>query len=161
MTDHLATADAVLVFSGDVDYARTLEAARLYHAGYVRYLAFSGRGGPGDSAQSMAQVAEQHGVPPQGILMEKRATSTYENVLFVRPLLAQHRVRRLILIASWYQQRRAYLVARHLLLGIVLINDPAWAPYWRPHGWWRDAMTRHIVLDEYVKLAGYLMLGRL
>ena len=159
--DRLAGSDAALVFSGDVDYVRTREAARLYRARYVRYLVFSGHGGPGDSAQSMAQVALQHGVPSRAMLMEGRATSTYENVLFVRGLLARRHVRRLILVASWYQQRRAYLVARSLLPGMVLINDPAWAPYWRAHGWWRDAVTRQIVLDEYAKLAGYLMLGRL
>ncbi len=159
--DRLAVADAALVFSGDPYYERTLEAARLYRAGYARYLVLSGRGGPGDSAQSMAEVALQDGVPPSALLMEVNATSTYENVLFVRGLIARHGVHRLILVTSPYHQRRAYLVARHLLPGIALINHPVRSPYWHPHGWWRDPALRGVVLDEYLKLAGYLLLGRI
>lgn len=159
--DGLVAADAALVFSGDPYYARTLEAARLYRAGYARYLVFSGRGGSGDSAQSMAEVALRQGVPPSALLMEREATSTYENVLFVRGLLARHDVHTLILVTSPYHQRRAYLVARHLLPGITLINHPIIAGYWHAHGWWRHPALRRVVLDEYLKIAGYLLLGRI
>jgi len=159
--DRLAPADAALVFSGDPNYERTLEAARLYRAGYARYLVFSGRGGPGDSAESMAQVALQQGVPSSALLMEREATSTYENVLFTRGLLARHGVHTLILVTSPYHQRRAYLVARHLLPRVTLINHPVHAWYWRPHGWWREPKLRAVVLDEDLKLAGYLLLGHI
>ncbi len=159
--DRLEVADAALVFSGDPGYERTQEAARLYRAGYAKYLVFSGRGGPGDSAESMAAVAMQHGVPERALLQEDKASSTYENVLFVRPLLAAHNIRRLILVTSPYHQRRAYLVARQVFPGIILINHPAPMPYWGPRGWWRDAASRRVVLNEYVKIAGYLLLGRI
>jgi uncharacterized SAM-binding protein YcdF (DUF218 family) len=159
--DRLEVADAALVFSGDPGYERTLEAARLYRAGYVKYLVFSGRGGPGDSAKSMAAVAMQQSVPARAVLQEDKAISTYENVLFVRPLLAGHNIRRLILVTSPYHQRRAYLVARQVLPGIILINHPASTSYWGPRGWWRDAASRRVVFNEYVKIAGYLFLGRI
>lgn len=159
--DALQRADAILVFSGDPDYVRTLEAVRLYRLGYAPYLVFSGRGGPGDSAESMAGVARAHGVPDRAIFLEGQATSTYENVLFVRELLARHRVGKLILVTSPYHQRRAYLVARHLLRGVVLINHAEQRSHWDPRGWWHVRGTRAIVVREYAKLAGYLMLGRI
>jgi uncharacterized SAM-binding protein YcdF (DUF218 family) len=159
--DRLAPADAALVFSGDPNYARTLEAVRLYRAGYVRYLVFSGAGGPGDSAASMARVALRNRVPPAALLLDGRARSTYQNVLFVRGLLTRHHVHTLILVTTPYHQRRAYLVARHLLPTVVLINRPIQAWYWRPHGWWRDPPLRNAVVDEYMKIAGYLLLGRI
>jgi uncharacterized SAM-binding protein YcdF (DUF218 family) len=155
--DRLHAADAILVFSGDPDYERTLEATRVYHLGYARYLVFSGRGGPGDSAQSMAEVARLHGVPDAAILLEEQATSTYENVLFVRALLAQYHVHRLILVTSPYHQRRAYLVARHVLRQVTLINHPVRQSRWSAQGWWRDPAERDIVLSEYAKLAGYFL----
>ena len=159
--DPLRVADAILVFSGDPDYERTLEAVHLYHLGLARYLVFSGRGGPGDSAQSMAAVARRHGVPDEAILLEGQATSTYQNVLFVRDLLAEHHVRTLILVTSPYHQRRAYLVARNLLPRVVLINHAARRSHWSPQGWWRSPAARTVVVREYVKLAGYLVLGRI
>lgn len=159
--DRLQPADAILVFSGDPDYERTLEATRVYRLGYARYLVFSGRGGPGDSAQSMAQVARRHGVPDRAILLEDQATSTYENVLFVRALLAQHQVHRLILVTSPYHQRRACLVARHLLRQVTLINHPAPESHWRTQGWWRDPGERDVILSEYAKLAGYFLMGHI
>jgi uncharacterized SAM-binding protein YcdF (DUF218 family) len=158
--DRLEGADAMLVFNGDPNYERTLEAVRLYRAGYARYIVFSGRGGPGDSAQSMAQVATQNGVPPQALLLEEEATSTYEDVLFVRRLVIENHVRRLILVTSPYHQLRAYLVARHLLPGLVLINHPAPSRLWSAHTWWQYPKMRHVVLNEYMKLAGYLLMRR-
>lgn len=159
--DRLHVADAILVFSGDPDYERTLEGAHLYHLGYAHYLVFSGRGGPGDSAQSMAAVARLHGVPDQAILLEGRAVSTYQNVLFVRDLLAGHHVRTLILVTSPYHQRRAYLVARHVLPHVVLINHAVPQSHRNPQGWWREPGARAAVVREYMKLAGYLVLGRI
>lgn len=159
--DHLEHADAILVFSGDPYYERTLEAARLYRLGYASYLVLSGRGGPGDSGRSMAAVARLHGVPDQAMLLEEQAASTYENVLFVRELLARHRVRTLILVTSPYHQRRAYLVARHVLRGVVLINHAVPQSYWSPQEWWRDPAARATLVHEYAKLAGYFILRRI
>jgi uncharacterized SAM-binding protein YcdF (DUF218 family) len=159
--DDLQVADAILVFSGDPDYERTLEAVHLYHLGYGRYLVFSGRGGPGDSAQSMAAVARLHGVPDQAILEDGRATNTYQNVLFVRELLARVHVRKLILVTSAYHQRRAYLVAHHVLRDVVLINHAAAQSRRTPREWWRDPAARATVAREYMKLAGYLVMGRI
>lgn len=159
--DRLMPADAALVFSGDPSYQRTLEAARLYHWGFVRYIVLSGRGVGGDSADNMAAVAVQDGVPPDALVVERHATNTFENVVYVRWLLVEHRIHRLILITSPQHQRRAYLVARRFLPGIVLINHPIRAREWRPQGWWENSMLRRAVLNEYIKLAGYLVLGRI
>lgn len=159
--DQMQRADAILVFSGDPDYERTLEATRLFHLGYATFLVFSGRGGPGDSAESMAEVARGHGVPERAILLEGQATNTYENVLFVREILSRHQVRRLVLVTSPYHQRRAYLVARHVLPEVVLINHAVPQSHWDPQGWWRHPAARKALVREYVKLAGYLVLGRI
>jgi len=159
--DPLVAADGALVFSGDPYYARTEEAVRLYRTGYVRFLVFSGAGGPGDSAASMATIALSEGVPPGALLLDSRARSTYENVLFARWLLARHDIHTLILVTTPYHQRRAYLVARHLLSGMVLINHPIQTWYWRPRSWWQSPALRAAILGEYLKIAGYLLLGRI
>jgi uncharacterized SAM-binding protein YcdF (DUF218 family) len=160
-SDPLRRADAVLVFSGDPEYERTLEAVRVYRAGYAPYLVFSGQGGPGDSAQSMAEVAHRSGVPGSAILLEPRARSTYENVAFVRDLLARHHVRTLILVTSPYHERRAYLVARHVLRDVALVNHPVPHSSWSPEGWWWTPGGRQTVVDEYAKLGAYFVTGRL
>ena len=161
LNEPLRRADAVLVFSGDPEYERTLEAVRVYRAGYAPYLVFSGQGGPGDSAESMAEVARRSGVPGSAILVEPRARSTYENVAFVRDLLARHQVKTLILVTSPYHERRAYLVARHVLHDVALVNHPVPQSSWSPQGWWWTPGGREAVVREYAKLGAYLVMGRL
>lgn len=93
-------ADCALVFGAavhGVDRAgpgirrRVWEAAELYATGNVNRLIMSG--GQGDSFQEseaavMKELAIEYGVAAEDIAIEEQATSTIENLVYARPLVA-------------------------------------------------------------------------
>jgi uncharacterized SAM-binding protein YcdF (DUF218 family) len=152
--------DAALVLAGDPDYERTRSAARLVRSGEARLLILTGgEPGPGDSAESLRQVALGLGVPPDAIRMEQVSRSTHESMLAVQPILEQEGIRTLALVTSPYHQRRALWAARRTLRGVLIVNRPADPSSWRPAGWWKTRWNRRIVLGEYAKLAYYILRG--
>jgi uncharacterized SAM-binding protein YcdF (DUF218 family) len=154
------TADAALVLAGDPDYERTKSAARLVLSGQARLLILTGgEPGPGDSAESLRQVALGLGVPPEAIRMEQVSRSTHESMLAVRPILEQEGIRTLAVVTSPYHQRRAAWAARRTLGGIEIVSRPADPAGWRPAGWWKTRWNRRIVVGEYLKLAYYILRG--
>jgi len=153
-------ADAALVLAGDPDYERTKSGARLWPSGEVRLLILAGgEPGPGDSAQSLREVALGLGVPPEAIRMEQVSHSTHESMLAVRPILEQEGVRSLAVVTSPYHQRRAVWAARRTLRGVEIVSRPAEPAVWQPTGWWKTRWNRRIVLGEYLKLAYYILRG--
>jgi uncharacterized SAM-binding protein YcdF (DUF218 family) len=153
-------ADAALVLAGDPDYERTKAGARLVLAGEARLLIVTGgEPGPGDSAESLREVALGLGVPPEAIRMEQVSRSTHESLVAVRPILEHENVRSLVIVTSPYHQRRALWAARRTLTGIEILSRPADPSSWRPAGWWKSPWNRHIVLGEYLKLAYYILRG--
>jgi uncharacterized SAM-binding protein YcdF (DUF218 family) len=152
--------DAVLVLAGDPDYERTRTAVGLVRAGEARLLILTGgEPGPGDSAESLRQVALDLGVPPEVIRMEQVSRSTHESMLAVRPILQEEGVRTLAVVTSPYHQRRAAWTARRALPGIEIVSRPADPSFWRPAGWWKTRFSRRIVVGEYAKLAYYMLRG--
>lgn len=104
---------------------RDLGAARvavdLYHRGMFPLLVFTGARTPRSAdrfprgeAVAYREYAVAAGVPPEAVLLEDRATNTYENIVFSRRLLADHgvRPRSVLLVSRPYQQRRAYATCR-------------------------------------------------
>jgi len=158
--DPLRPADAVLVLAGDPSYERTSSGARLVLAGDVRLLIVTGgEPGPGDSAESLRDVALGLGVPPEAIRMEQVSRSTHESLVAVRPILERENVRRLVLVTSPYHQRRALWAARRTLTGVEIVSRPADPSSWQPAGWWKSRSNRRIVVGEYLKLAYYILRG--
>ena len=142
--------DAALVLAGDPDYERTKSGARLVLSGEARLLILTGgEPGPGDSAESLRQVALGLGVPPEAIRMEQVSRSTHESMLAVKPILEQEGVRTLAVVTSPYHQRRAVWAARRTLPGVEIVSRPADPASWRPAGWWKTRWNRRIVLGEY------------
>jgi uncharacterized SAM-binding protein YcdF (DUF218 family) len=87
-------ADLALVFGYHVPAgaaARARQAARLYLAGAVPRLLFTGGAPhePGREAESvrMARVALEAGVPASAILIEPDSDNTFQNVIFSREML--------------------------------------------------------------------------
>jgi uncharacterized SAM-binding protein YcdF (DUF218 family) len=153
-------ADAALVLAGDPDYERTRTGARLLLDGRVHLLILTGgEPGPGDSAESLRAVAIHLGVPPERIRMEQVSRSTHGSMVAIRPILRDEGIRSLVVVTSPYHQRRAVWTARRALKGIEIISQPAEPSGWRPEGWWKTAWSRRIVLDEYAKLAYYVLRG--
>ncbi len=153
-------ADAVIVLAGDPDYERTKTGARLVLDGQAPLLVLTGgEPGPGDSAQSLGDVALRAGVPAAQIRLERVSHNTHESLEAVRTILEQEGVRRAIVVTSPYHQRRATWAARRCLHGIEILSQPAEPSAWKPEGWWKTARGRSIVLDEYAKLVYYVLRG--
>jgi uncharacterized SAM-binding protein YcdF (DUF218 family) len=152
--------DAALVLAGDPDYERTRSAARLVLSGEARLLILTGgEPGPGDSAESLRQVALGLGVPPEAIRMEQVSRSTHESMVAVRPILEHEGIRTLAVVTSPYHQRRAVWAARRTLRGVEIVSRPADPAGWRPSGWWKTRWNQRIVVSEYLKLTYYILRG--
>lgn len=161
LEDALEPADAALVMTGDLEFARTKAAARLVREGTARLLVLTG-GEPwgGDSAESLRAVALKEGVAAERIRFENRSRDTRESLLNVAPILRQEGVRTLILVTSPSHQRRAFLAARRALPGVRILNRPVRKDLWPPAGrWWRSPGVRAIVLREHAKLVYYGLRG--
>jgi uncharacterized SAM-binding protein YcdF (DUF218 family) len=126
----------------------------------VRLLVLTGgEPGPGDSAESLREVALRLGVPAEAIRMEQVSRSTRGSMLAVRDLLEREGVRALAVVTSPYHQRRAVWTARRSLPGIEIVSRPADPAFWTPEGWWKTPFGRRIVIGEYVRLGYYLLRG--
>jgi uncharacterized SAM-binding protein YcdF (DUF218 family) len=145
--------DAALVLSGDVDYLRLKEAARLHREGQVRLIVLTGAGVGGDSALAMREFAEHRlGVPASALLLEARSTTTRENLDFVAPLLRESRLRRVALVTSSSHMSRALRTARRR------VPEVEWRPVPVDDAGPR-ARVRRTRFAEWFKLAGYWLRG--
>ena len=112
--------DAIVVFGGGVGETgnpgkstieRARYAAELYRQGYSGKILFSsGYTYIYNDAENMKLFAVSMGVSEKDILLEQKANSTYENVIFSRKILNQNNYRTILLISSPYNMRRAKLV---------------------------------------------------
>lgn len=146
------TAVAALVLSGDVDYLRAARAAALYHEGAFPVLLVTGAGVGGDSAEALREECVRLGVPRERILVERAATSTRENMLFVAPLVRARGFHRVALVTSESHMGRAERAARKVMPEVewvpVAVNDAG-----------PPSRHRRLRLQEWVKLAWYLVRG--
>ena len=159
--DPIVKADAVLVFSGDPYYERTLEAVRLYKEGWVRKIILTGRGYSGDDALYMKDVAVHKGVRAQDILLENTSTSTYTNILYTHGIIASHGFTSVTLVSSPYHLRRIWALAKRIYDedSVRLYCHPVKKSVWSPEGWWKKAHGRRPVFQEYKKLLAYWLFG--
>src|SRR5215471_6227818 len=115
-----AHADAIVVFAGGVGEngkagggtpERLNAAVDLYRAGYAPYLVFSsGYAYSFKEAESMRDLAIAQGVPSSAIVLEPRATNTYQNVKYSNEILRDHKSKSILLVSSPYHMRRALMV---------------------------------------------------
>jgi uncharacterized SAM-binding protein YcdF (DUF218 family) len=155
----LERVEAIFVPNGDPDFARTRHASVLMRQGYAKWLIVSGQGAGGDSAPLMAAEAQRLGVPAEHILIEPAATSTAENARYSQPLLAQHRIRKVLIVSSPLHLRRMGLSARKAWPGTVVLtraDDEPFDPWW-----WLQAEGWNSVGTETAKLALYALRGDL
>ncbi len=140
MAEFLREADAprpshaIVVFAGGVGESgeagggyqeRVKQAIDLYQAGYAPRLIFSsGYEFVFPETQVMRDLAVSQGIPPQAILLESEAASTYEHVTRVHDTLDRHGWRQVLLVSSPYHMRRAMLTWRHVAPEIEVIPTP-------------------------------------
>jgi uncharacterized SAM-binding protein YcdF (DUF218 family) len=127
----LPKADAIVVLGGTLSppassgsYAnlsaaadRLVHAARLYALGKAPIILISG--GHGGAAGAMdaesvhaAALLVGWGIPASAILTETESTSTYENAVYSKLMLDQHRLKRVLLVTSAMHMPRALATFR-------------------------------------------------
>jgi uncharacterized SAM-binding protein YcdF (DUF218 family) len=143
-------ADAILVLGGETP-RRSAKAADLFKAGLAPRVVVSG----GGDAPIIRRYLIQEGVPAERIFLEDRSTTTWENALFVTPLLRTWGARRVLLVTSWFHTRRAVATFRRAAGDIrfsPVAAEYSWAAYRSP--WWEQTKD---VCREYAKIGAYVI----
>jgi uncharacterized SAM-binding protein YcdF (DUF218 family) len=162
-------ADAIVVFAGGVGEngkagggtpERLNEAVELYRAGYAPYLVFSsGYVYSFQEAESMRDLAVAQGVPSSAIVLERRATNTYQNVRFVDEILRDHKSTSILLVSSPYHMRRATMVWHKVAPEVTVTPTPPPRSQYYDHT--RGATLEQLrgIVYEYIAILGYWRRG--
>jgi uncharacterized SAM-binding protein YcdF (DUF218 family) len=134
MGDNARVSDAVVVLGARVNYsgrwnpcllARVEHGAKLVKAGQAKYLIVSGGTDLEDGtneARAMRDMAIQFGISSQQIILEPKATSTFENLKYAKLILEQRKLRSLIVVTEKFHAPRAKLIASKL--GLNFSSSP-------------------------------------
>jgi uncharacterized SAM-binding protein YcdF (DUF218 family)/glycosyltransferase involved in cell wall biosynthesis len=127
-------ADAIVVFAGGAGESgqagggyqeRVKQAVDLYHQGLAPRMIFSsGFVFAFKEAEIMRGLAMANGVPGDAIVLETKATNTYENVAHSHAILAEHGWERILLVSSPYHMRRAMLTWRRVAPDVDVTAAP-------------------------------------
>lgn len=114
MHQELKPVDIIFVL-GSNDTRVAERAAELYKKGYAKYIVCSGGFGKDtkfskSEAEVFADVIYGTWVPKENVLIENKSTSTGENILFTKQLLADKGVvvKNIIAVQKPYMERRTY-----------------------------------------------------
>jgi uncharacterized SAM-binding protein YcdF (DUF218 family) len=137
---------------GQGSYWRAIDAIYVWRHGHFRTILLSGL----HSAETVKPLLVASGVPESAIVVENRASSTRENALFVKPVLAGLPGPFVLLTSDYHMYRASHCFARE---GIAVETLPApdllkrsntlvlrWQAFW-------DLAT------EFVKIAYYRVKG--
>jgi uncharacterized SAM-binding protein YcdF (DUF218 family) len=102
---------------GESTYWRALSAVYVWRTGHFRNLLLCGA----DTEQTVKPLLIAYGIPEQAILVENRSTSTHENALFAKPILASRSGRFVLLTSDYHMFRAARCFAR---AGISVYSRP-------------------------------------
>jgi len=162
-------ANAIVVFGGGVGETgspgkSTIERARyaavLYNEGYADKVIFSsGYTYIYNDAVNMKLIALSMGVPDKDIILEQKANSVYENVIFSKEILDKYKWKSILLVSSPYNMRRAFLVFNKCGADIKVIYTPVKKCqfYDRPEGMqWEQIRA---IMHEYLGIVYYRFKG--
>ncbi|NQU73225.1 MAG: YdcF family protein, partial [Candidatus Omnitrophica bacterium] len=162
-------ADVIVVFGGGVGETgspgkstieRARYAAELYNEGYADKIIFSsGYFYIYNDAENMKLIALSMGVPERNIILEQKANSTYENVVFSKAILDKNKWDSILLISSPYHMRRAYFVFNKWKNDIEVTYTPVKICqfYYRPEGLKLSQIKA--IVHEYLGIAYYWFKG--
>jgi uncharacterized SAM-binding protein YcdF (DUF218 family) len=167
-SDTAGPADAIVVLGAAVHedcepntsaFRRTMLAAKLYRKGRGPLMAFTGgltgSGGPCPSAEVMAALARDLGVPEDRILVENASANTWENASRTAPLLRSKGVATILLVTDCLHMRRAEGCFRKMGFSVERASVPSVEAYDN-----NAAMLRNAI-HEYLGLVYYRLNGRL
>jgi uncharacterized SAM-binding protein YcdF (DUF218 family)/glycosyltransferase involved in cell wall biosynthesis len=162
-------ADVIVVFAGGVGESgtagggyqeRVRHAVDLYQAGYAPRLVFSsGFVFAFREAEVMRDLAQGLGVPAEAIVMEKQASSTFENVVFVRDILRPDGSQVVLLVSSPYHMRRATLTWRKQAPDIAAVATPVPQSLYYVHDSGASLQQIRGIVWEYAALLAYRWKG--
>ena len=162
-------ADVIAVFAGGVGESgragggyqeRVQHAANLYLAGYSSHLVFSsGFVFAFQEAEVMRDLAVALGVPPEAIILERQASSTYENVIYTRDIMIDNNWEQLLVVSSPYHMRRAMLTWRKQAPSFQVVSTPVSESQYYAHE--RTASLEQIrgIVWEYAAIVVYWWRG--
>jgi uncharacterized SAM-binding protein YcdF (DUF218 family)/glycosyltransferase involved in cell wall biosynthesis len=161
--------DAIVVFAGGVGESgragggaqeRLARAVELYKEGYAPNVIFSsGFVYSFHEAEVMRTLAIQLGVPASAIMLEEKASNTYENVRFVDAILREHGWSHVLLVSSPYHMRRALLVWHRQAPEATIVPTPAQESQFYQHERGASLEQVRAILQEYVAIAAYWRRG--
>jgi uncharacterized SAM-binding protein YcdF (DUF218 family) len=126
--DESRASDAVIVLGARVNYnnyfnpclvARVEHGAKLVKSGLAKFLIVSGGNDVEDGANeasAMREMALTAGISSEQIILEPKATSTFENLKFSQTILEQRQLKSVIVVTEPYHMPRAAMIARKLNL---------------------------------------------
>lgn len=148
-----ASADILVVPGGDGE-PRAQLAAQLWHQGRAPLILLTGDGDCYANKLTLLLA----GVPEQAIRVECLSGSTWQNALYSAPVLRALAVRNAIIVTNWFHARRALLSFR-TACPQMHFNVAGLGTAGLPGRALTDSENIHVT-REYVKLAGYILLGR-
>ncbi len=153
-SDKITNADAIVVVSGDSD--RMKHAIDLYKQGLAPKLILSGAAKEGFTSNALAMHLEASaaGIPDESVIMEEKATNTFENALYTKEIVKSQGMDNIILVSSPYHQRRVYETFKGIFKGnnIKLQNSPSTYSKWSPNSWWETNRELQLTQEEALKL---------
>jgi len=169
VVDPPTSADAIVVFAGGAGESATAgggyqervrQAVDLYEAGYAPALIFStGFVYAFREAEVMRDLAVGLGIPEDAIVLEERAGSTYENVIFSGDIARQYNFRRVLLVSSPYHMRRALLTWREQVPDIEVVATPVPGSQYYSHGYGANIQQFRGIAWEYAAILYYWSKG--
>jgi len=161
--------DAIVVFGGGVGETgspgkstieRARHAAKLYKEGYARKIIFSsGYTYIHNDAENMKLLAISMGVPAYDIVLEQKANSTHENVLFSKDVLNKNRWNSIILVSSPYNMRRTSLVFNSWANNIKVFYVPVEKSEFYDRNYGVRLTQIKAIMHEYIGIIYYFLKG--
>jgi len=142
------SADVIILLGGG-SHERPERAAELFKAQAASRIIISGEGDDEINRQLLIQA----GVPAGAIQLEGKSRTTRENAEFTVKLLRAEKVRRVIIVTSWYHSRRALKCFEHFAPEIKFYSRPSYFAFARAD-WTRLGISKRMRL-EFLKLPGY------
>jgi uncharacterized SAM-binding protein YcdF (DUF218 family)/glycosyltransferase involved in cell wall biosynthesis len=165
MSEPPRAADAIVVFAGGVGESgqagggyqeRVKTAVDLYQRGFAPRVIFeSGYVFAFREAEIMRDLAVALGVPPSAIILETHGANTYDDVLRVRDVLRQNQWRKILLISSPYNMRRATAVWHKQAPEVDVAATPVPQSQFYTHGRGANLDQLRGLAREYGALAAY------
>jgi uncharacterized SAM-binding protein YcdF (DUF218 family) len=156
-----STADAGIVLGAavwserlsPVFQERVNHAINLYRAGRIRKIIFTGgQGNANEETEAAAarRFAVANGIPAEDILIEDKSTSTYENLVFAKPIAEANKIETVLLVSDPLHLKRSVEIAKSLNYKVL----PSPTPTTKYQGF---ASRMKLLAHETYYYAGFLL----